>query len=87
MIYTNEAISKKIKKKDNIRKFFNVIITSFTCMLLIFTMYLGYIKYIKHEKNIDVFGLRQYMIMTGSMEPNYNIGDFLRCWINAVESL
>lgn len=77
MIYTNEAISKKIKKKENIRKFFNALITSFTCILVIFTMYLGYIKYIKHEKNINVFGLRQYMIMTGSMEPNYNIGDLI----------
>ena len=77
MIYTNEAISKKIKKKENIRKFFNVIITSFTCVLVILTMYLAYVKYIKHEKNINIFGLRQYMIMTGSMEPNYNIGDLI----------
>ena len=77
MIYTNEAISKKIKKKENIRKFFNVIITSFTCVLVILTMYLAYAKYIKHEKNINIFGLRQYMIMTGSMEPNYNIGDLI----------
>lgn len=77
MIYTKEAISKKIKKKEKIKKFLNAIITFFICILVIFTMYLGYIKYIKHEKNIDVFGLRQYMIMTGSMEPNYNIGDLI----------
>ena len=77
MIYTKEAISKKIKKKENIKKFLNAIITFFICILVIFTMYLAYVKYIKHEKNINIFGLRQYMIMTGSMEPDYNIGDLI----------
>ena len=35
----------------------------------------------------DIYILRAKDVLKRLEERNYNIGDFLRCWINAVESL
>jgi len=77
MIYTNE----KIKQKNAMNKKIQLILKCIIYLIMIFVffvaVYIGYEKYIKKEKNISLFGIKQYVVMTGSMEPNYNIGDLI----------
>lgn len=77
MIYTNE----KIKQKNAMNKKIQLILKCIIYLIMIFVffvaVYIEYEKYIKKEKNISLFGIKQYVVMTGSMEPNYNIGDLI----------
>ena len=42
--------------------------------IIILVIYVGYLKYIKKEDSINILGYRQYMVMTGSMEPTLKVG-------------
>lgn len=77
MLYTNENIKKKLNNKEKRRKILKIIIAPFIIAFLILISYIGYLKYIKKTNDINLFGYRQYMVLTGSMEPNYNIGDLI----------
>lgn len=77
MIYTNDVIKKKNAKKILLKKIFRFIYISVFTIILILVMYLGYMKYIKNEKNTGLFGFRQYLVITGSMEPKFNVGDMI----------
>ena len=77
MIYTNEMIRHKLMKKERLNKIFRIITLPITIITIITVLYIGYIKFIKQEDDINLFGIRFYMVLTGSMEPNYNIGDVI----------
>lgn len=77
MIYTNEILKKKLHKKEKIKKIFKIISVPFIAILVVIIVYIGYLKFIKNENDINILGFRQYIVMTGSMEPNYNIGDLI----------
>ena len=77
MIYTTEIIKKKNKNKEKKRKILKIISFPFIIVFVLSILYFGYIKYVKNESNISVFGFRIYMVITGSMEPNYNRGDLI----------
>lgn len=77
MLYTKEIIEKKLNNKEKIKKLFKIIIAPFIILLILLISYIGYLKYIKKTNDINLFGYRQYIVLTGSMEPNYNIGDLI----------
>ncbi len=77
MIYTNDMIKEKNAKKRKIRKITNAIYILMIILILLIIGYICYMRFIKKEDNIKFLGVRQYVIMTGSMEPNYNIGDVI----------
>ena len=77
MIYTNDMIKQKNAKKRRIKKITNAIYILFGILLVLIISYICYCKLIKKENNIKVLGISQYIVMTGSMEPNYNIGDIV----------
>lgn len=77
MIYTNEMIKKINNQKEKRRKIFKIISYPFITLIFLLVLYAGYMKYIKKENNINILGFRQYMVATGSMEPQYNIGDLI----------
>lgn len=77
MIYTNEMIKERNNQKEKRRKIFKIISFPFIILILLLVFYAGYIKYIKKEKDINILGFRQYIVATGSMEPQYNIGDLI----------
>lgn len=77
MIYTNEDIKKKINNRDKIKKVFEIIIMPVVIVLILFSCYVGYLKFIKKSDDINILGFRQYIVLTGSMEPNYNVGDII----------
>ena len=77
MICTTEIIKKKKSNSNKIRSIVKIIFFPFIVAIFLLILYAGYMKFIKHEENINIFGYRAYIVMTGSMEPNYNIGDLI----------
>lgn len=77
MIYTNEIIKKKYEKKLIIKRLLKIVYVPIIAGIILITILAGYKKYVKHENNISILGFRQYVIATGSMEPEYNIGDVI----------
>lgn len=77
MIYTNEMIKKINNQKEKRRKIFKIISFPFIILIVLLVLYVGYMKFIKKENDINILGFRQYMVATGSMEPQYNVGDLI----------
>lgn len=77
MIYTDKMIKDKKTKKEKINKILKVIVYPFIILIFSLVIYVGYMKYIKHENDVNIFGFRTYMVATGSMEPEYSIGDMI----------
>ena len=77
MIYTNEVIKEKNDKKIKRKKALKCITLPIIFLILILVLYICYQKYVKKSNNIDIFGFKFYTIITGSMEPKYNIGDLI----------
>ncbi len=77
MIYTNEFIMRKNANKMLLKKIFRFIYISIFTAIFILVLYLGYMRYIKKENNVGIFGFRQYIVITGSMEPKYKVGDMI----------
>jgi signal peptidase len=77
MIYTNEIIKKKYEKKLIIKRLLKIVYVPIIAGIILITILAGYKKCVKHENNISILGFRQYVVATGSMEPEYNIGDLI----------
>ena len=74
-IYTNEEIKLKKDKKKKILIVLRRIFCPIIILIAVFCIYIMYQKLIKQEQNIDFFGFKAYVVLTGSMQPNINIGD------------
>jgi len=77
MIYTNEVIKKKKARKILLKKIFKYIYISIFVVVIMLAIYIEFMKYVKNEENASIFGFRQYVVITGSMEPKYNVGDMI----------
>ena len=77
MIYTNEVIKKKKARKILLKKIFKYIYISIFVVIIMLAIYVEFMKYVKNEENASIFGFRQYVVITGSMEPKYNVGDMI----------
>lgn len=77
MIYTNDIIKKKNTRKKRIKQTIKIICMPFITIIVLAIIYMGYLKFVKNENNISIFGFKQYMVLTGSMEPTYNVGDLI----------
>lgn len=77
MVYTNEDIKIKLNRRKIRKKILSFLIIPIIIVLVLLCGYIGYLKLIKKTDDINIFGFRQYMVLTGSMEPNYNIGDLI----------
>ena len=77
MIYTSETIKKKNARKIAIKKLLESAYILFIIAIVTLAIYIGYMKYVRHERDISIFGFRQYVVATNSMEPKYNIGDLI----------
>ena len=77
MIYTNDIIKKKYEKKLIIKRLLKIVYVPIIAGIILITILAGYKKCVKHENNISILGFRQYVVATGSMEPEYNIGDVI----------
>ena len=56
MIYTTEIIKKKKSNSNKIRSVLKIIFFPFTAAILLLILYAGYMKFVKHEENINILG-------------------------------
>lgn len=77
MIYTKEIIEQKRAQKRKRKKIISTIVLPFIVIMFFCLIYMGYLKLVKKDGNISFLGYRQYIVLTGSMVPNYNIGDLV----------
>ena len=77
MIYTDKIIEQKQNNRKKLGMILKIITYPFIALIILLVFYAGYLKYIKHEDDINILGFRQYVVATGSMEPQYNIGDLI----------
>jgi len=77
MIYTNDIIKKKKNRNKKIKTIIKIIMTPIIAIIVLSAIYICYLRFIKKDNNINILGFKHYIVMTGSMEPHYNIGDLV----------
>ena len=77
MQYTNEYIKKKKKRKDFIKKIFTTTIYILIIPIIIYNIFLIIMSIVKPYETPSFFGIKSFVIISGSMEPNLNIGDIV----------
>ena len=77
MIYTKEMIEKIYLKKEKRKKILKLFFLPIFIGIIFFVIDVFFQKFIQKEDNIDFFGIKPFIIMTGSMEPSLNIGDMI----------
>lgn len=77
MLYTNEAIKTRKKKQKKFKKVFNLIIYIILLPILIYNIFIILQAIINPNKTPNFLGIKTYIIISGSMEPNLKIGDIV----------
>ena len=77
MIYTNENIKDKLNKRKKRKKIVFYLSVPITLLIVLLCGYICFLKFVKNTDDINIFGYRQYIVLTGSMEPKYNVGDMV----------
>jgi len=75
MKYTNEAISKRKKRKNRIKKTIIIIIYTLLLPMLVYNTSLIIQAIAKPNQTPSFFGIKMYVIISGSMKPELQIGD------------
>lgn len=76
-IYSNEMLKNKIEKQKKRQKVLNFIFYPIAIFIVLCATSIVYQKVIKKEDNINLFGYRPYIVLSGSMEPNLQVGDMV----------
>lgn len=77
MNYTNEAIRKRKNRENKIYGVISIIIYMLLVPLVIYNINLIIQAIVKPEETPCFFGIKSYVIVSGSMEPEFKIGDIV----------
>lgn len=77
MKYTNDAIKRRKNIEDNIKKRFNIIIYIILIPILIYNISLIIQSLVKTSETPNFFGIKTYVIISGSMKSELQIGDIV----------
>lgn len=77
MLYSERELSIKINNKQKVDKCITIIICSLIIPLLIYNVTLIIQIFLKPYNTPSFLGIKTYVIISGSMEPNLNIGDIV----------
>lgn len=76
-IYSNEMIKEKKEKQKKIKRILKYILYPIAIFIVICAIDIIYQKTVKKEENINLFGFRPYIVLSGSMEPGLKVGDMV----------
>ena len=76
-IYTKEMIKEKNARRKKINKIFKMIFTPLIILFLLFCIFIAYQKIILKSPNVEIFGHKMYVVLTGSMKPEINPNDIV----------
>lgn len=77
MQYTNDAIKKRMDRKNKIKKFMTIITYMLLVPLLIYNISLILQAVMNPSKTPSFWGIKAYVIVSGSMQPELEIGDIV----------
>ncbi len=77
MLYTEEVLSQKIKKKNLRKKAKNIVICIIVLPLLLYNISLVVQAIVDSSETPSFFGIKTYVVISGSMEPEIQIGDIV----------
>ena len=77
MLYTNDEIKRRKNKELKIKKIISTIAHIILIPLLIYNTSLIIQAIIKPDKTPSFFGIKSYVIISGSMQPELEIGDIV----------
>jgi len=77
MEYTNEAIKKRKEKKQKIKNKIKIIAYIILIPMLIYNITLIFQAIIKPNETPSFLGIKMYVIISGSMQPELDIGDIV----------
>lgn len=75
MLYTNDAIKTRQKRELTIKNVINIIIYIIILPLLVYNILVIVQAVINPNKTPSFLGIKSYVIISGSMQPNLDIGD------------
>lgn len=75
MRYTDEAIRNRRNKKNKIKKVLTIAIYILLVPLLIYNLSLIFQAVLNPNETPSFLGIKSYVILSGSMQPELNIGD------------
>lgn len=76
-IYSSEVIKNKLANRKKIKTIFKGISYIIAIIIVICAIYILYQKFIEKNDNINLFGYRPYVVLSGSMEPSLSVGDII----------
>lgn len=77
MRYTNKEITKRRNIEIKIKNSFNILIYIILISIMSYNISLIFQSIICQNRTPSFFGIKTYVIISGSMEPNINIGDIV----------
>lgn len=77
MRYTDEEIRKRNNRKNKIKKVLTIIVYILLIPLLIYNLSLIFQAVLKPNETPSFLGIKTYVIVSGSMETELNIGDIV----------
>ena len=77
MLYTEEAIKKRKERTVKIKNFMIVLIYILLVPLLIYNVTLIVQAIVNPNETPSMFGIKTYVIISGSMKPELDIGDIV----------
>ena len=87
MLYTNDAIKTRKNKENKFKKNINIIIYIFLLPILIYNVSLIIQSVLKPYETPNFLGIKTYVIISGSMQPELKIGDIVVVKKTTQESL
>lgn len=77
MRYTNDVINEKIKRKNKRVKLFRAIMYVILIPIIVYNIFLIIYSVINKNETPSFFGVKTFVIVSGSMQPNLMIGDIV----------
>lgn len=77
MLYTNQEISKRKNIEIKLKNSLNIIIYIIMIIIMTYNISLIIQSVLNPNKTPSFLGIKTYVIISGSMEPNINIGDIV----------
>lgn len=77
MLYTDQEINKRLKIENRIRNILYGIMYAVLIIIMVYNISLIAQNILKPNKTPSFLGVKTYVIISGSMEPNIEIGDIV----------
>ena len=76
-VYTKDDITKKKKRTQKVKKIWKTAFEIIGILIILLCIFVAYQKFILKSSNVEIFGYKAYIVLTGSMKPTLNPNDIV----------